>query len=89
MGAVASQSGWMLRQLSGAESTRSLLSEISSPEFHETRTSVRISWTSPGKKGLRVCRPGESIGEQGQEPHGREWMKHSTGPEEEQAAKVV
>ena len=38
MGAVTSQSGWMLRQLSGAESTRSLLSEPSSPEFRVTRT---------------------------------------------------
>jgi hypothetical protein len=86
---VAPQQGWMLRQLSGAESTRSLLSEISPPEFHETRTSVRISWTSPGKNGLRARRPGGSIGEPGQEPHGREWMKDSTGSEEEQAAKVV
>lgn len=86
---MATQFGWMLRQLSGAESTRSLLSEISSPEFHETRTSVRISWTRPGKNGLRARRPGGSIGEQGQEPHGREWMKDSTGSEEEEAATVV
>ena len=83
MGAVTSQFGWMLRQLSGAESTRSLLSEPSSPEFRVTRTFVRITRTSPGKKGLRACRPGQSIGEPGQEPHGREWTKHSTGPEEE------
>lgn len=79
----------MLRQLSGAGSTRSLLSGISPPEFHGARTSVRNPWTSPGKNGLRARRPGERIGEPGQEPHGREWTKHSTGPEEEQAAKVV
>jgi hypothetical protein len=50
---------------------------------------VRNPRTSPGKAGLRTRRPEQDIGEKGTEPQGREWTKHSTGPEEEQAAKVV
>ena len=37
-GAVASQLGWLFRQLSGAESTGNLLSEHSPPEYRVTRT---------------------------------------------------
>jgi hypothetical protein len=81
--------GWLFRQLSTAESTRSLLSERSPPELRVTRTLVRITRTSPGKWGLRTLRPERGIGEPGAEPHGREWMKHSTGPEEAETVKVV
>jgi len=46
--------GWLFRQLFAAESTRSLLSERSPPEFRVTRTLVRITRTSPGKWNLRI-----------------------------------
>jgi hypothetical protein len=46
------------------------------PAFGRTRSSDRAS-------------PGNTGGEQGEQPQGREWMKHSAGFGEEQTARVV
>jgi hypothetical protein len=80
---------WTPRRPPVAGSTGYLSSENSPPASVGTRTSVRLS-SGEHREGRPSGRPsGGCSGEPGTEPQGCEWTKHSTGSEQEKAARVV